>query len=746
MLLFIQILSVLFLALFIVFSLKAWNNTKRISYFFFSAYLFAALGWGISAMIFSNTSSYEVFILTAKLSFVFSLFTTPVMLLFAFTFPDEKQNRFLKIIAGLIVTTSIIFSLISLFTTNVVTSGVIEETKLLYGSFHKLVSYYILLSTVLIIIIFIRKIFTLEGVYKRQIIVVLLSNIFAASLAIFTNLLLPQILDSSKYSGLGVMSTLPASLGIIIATRQHKFLDIRILIGRISYFILMGGFSYMTFYVVAFIDKQFFGGLYTTGAYMMGILNSILFILFYDKTKKYVQENIDSKLINPGYDPKDVINNLNNNLSTVLDYNEIAQKTIESIAKTIRPNYEGLLITLDGETFQIIEGKVTKSINTEEMEKAVFYCNNVTKKEIILNDLNGEIPQEFQYTEHWLDDITAEMKKQKLEALIPLGPEKEVFGLILVGKKEADSPYTRREVNFLNNIAGSASAALYRSFLYFEVQDLNKNLQGKVERATGDLKLKNEELEMALKKLEELRRQEKDMIDVMGHELRTPITIVRNALTQLVEWRKKKINLDDTKVDQYVEMALEGIRREISLVEALLSATKVEAGRMEIAREKINMGEIISITLKSHEKMAADKQIALRYKKPAQEQFIFADKIRVQEVINNLVSNAVKYTGKGFVEVTVQEDGDVIKTSIRDTGIGISKEDIKKLGKKFFRAKQYTSDKKEGIVRPGGTGLGLFVVVGLIKAMDGEVIVEGIPSDVAKSEKSYTGQWLKKYI
>ena len=105
------------------------------------------------------------------------------------------------------------------------------------------------------------------------------------------------------------------------------------------------------------------------------------------------------------------------------------------------------------------------------------------------------------------------------------------------------------------------------------------------------------------------------------------------------------------------------------------------------------------------------------------------------EVLNNLISNAVKYTKQGEVLVKARDFGGFIEVSVADTGNGIAKEDIPKLGQKFYRVTNYIKSKDSDdfdIVRPGGTGLGLYVSFNLIKKMGGDIRVE---SEVGKGSK-----------
>jgi len=122
--------------------------------------------------------------------------------------------------------------------------------------------------------------------------------------------------------------------------------------------------------------------------------------------------------------------------------------------------------------------------------------------------------------------------------------------------------------------------------------------------------------------------------------------------------------------------------------------------------------------------------------------FAYADRIRVMEILDNLIGNVVKYTDKGRIDIQARSKGENVQISVRDTGKGIPKGDIPKLGSKFYRANNYSGSK---IVRPGGTGLGLYVTFRLVKLMGGKINVkseEGKGSTFTFTLPRYTNQKL----
>jgi signal transduction histidine kinase len=224
------------------------------------------------------------------------------------------------------------------------------------------------------------------------------------------------------------------------------------------------------------------------------------------------------------------------------------------------------------------------------------------------------------------------------------------------------------------------------------------------------------------------------MIDIMGHELRTPATIVKlNA--QLLDKFTGDIDSDPEAYKRYVDRIKMAVENEIKLINTLLSSAKLEGNKIVINPEEIDIKSEIEMAIHGNEKDAKEKNLPIINNTDSDTPSVYADKARVVEILNNLLSNAVKYTEKGSVTIESSYDVNFVEIAFIDTGKGISAEDIPNLGKKFYRTGNYIDSSKDDpvdIVRPGGTGLGLFVTFNLIRKMGGDIKVE---SEVGKGSR-----------
>lgn len=321
--------------------------------------------------------------------------------------------------------------------------------------------------------------------------------------------------------------------------------------------------------------------------------------------------------------------------------------------------------------------------------------------------------------------------------IAPLKTEEKVIAFLFIKHKKNIGYYSLEEINGLDRILKILTIATYKYILYKKQQDFVVTLQSEIDKATKELQVK-------YKELDDSYRKERDMMDILGHELRTPLGTARNAV-MVMEGLVKEHKLDEGKAKKYIEMAVENLQREVRIVETILSGTKIDNGRLQLNTEKVDAVDVVNDSLTSFGRKAKEKGLKLFSSLPEKSE-IYVDRTRIQEVIDNLVDNAIKYTDEGQIEVKIENQGQTTQFTVIDTGSGISQSDLQKLGQKFYRVNTYLGNNKNTdmqIVRPGGTGLGLYVTFNLVKLMNGDIKVE---SEVGKGTKfivvvpTYTNQ------
>jgi signal transduction histidine kinase/CheY-like chemotaxis protein/HAMP domain-containing protein len=234
--------------------------------------------------------------------------------------------------------------------------------------------------------------------------------------------------------------------------------------------------------------------------------------------------------------------------------------------------------------------------------------------------------------------------------------------------------------------------------------------------------LKNKATELALQKekAEDSTRLKSEFLASMSHELRTPM----NSILGLTELILDKAQLSG-KNKERLEVVLRSGRRLMSLINDILDLSKIEAGKMEVKEEDILLEEIIEEVTHTAAPLAKEKGLTFNVKRNCNTKLvIYTDRGKVTQVLINLIGNAIKFTIKGRIELTVALTSDKqLLFSVSDTGIGISEED-KKIIFEEFRQLDGSASRKFG-----GTGLGLAISKKILGLIGGKIWVASIEGE-----------------
>ncbi|MFV8342984.1 response regulator [Flavobacterium sp. XS2P39] len=252
-----------------------------------------------------------------------------------------------------------------------------------------------------------------------------------------------------------------------------------------------------------------------------------------------------------------------------------------------------------------------------------------------------------------------------------------------------------------------------------ELQMTNEEL----EEQTQSLEEKNKEVEASKNDIEQKTKQleisskyKSEFLANMSHELRTPLNSLLILSKDLSENRKK--NLDDVQVES-AEIIYKSGHDLLILINEVLDLSKIEAGKMSITVEKVALKNFTDHLVRDFKHQAQQKGLELICKlSTALPEFIYTDSQRLNQILKNLISNAIKFTEKGSVTIAIAPNSDTtLNISVSDTGIGISQDKQIAIFEAFQQAEGGTSRKY------GGTGLGLSISRELAKLLEGEIKV-----------------------
>lgn len=223
------------------------------------------------------------------------------------------------------------------------------------------------------------------------------------------------------------------------------------------------------------------------------------------------------------------------------------------------------------------------------------------------------------------------------------------------------------------------------------------------------------DLEHANGRLKELDQMKSEFLSLATHQIRAPLTAVKGYASLILEGDYGEINNEAREAVKIISQSCENL---VVIVNEFLDISRIEQGRMKYTLTDFDL-KIVSEQILSQLKPNIEAA-GLSYEFHADEgvYMVSADQGKIKQVIGNLVDNAIKYTPKGGMSVTVSKVDGKVRFAIKDTGIGIAVEDVPKLFNKFSRTKDAN---KQNVI---GTGLGLYVAKQMLEAQGGKIWLE----------------------
>lgn len=241
-----------------------------------------------------------------------------------------------------------------------------------------------------------------------------------------------------------------------------------------------------------------------------------------------------------------------------------------------------------------------------------------------------------------------------------------------------------------------------------QLHDLETLLEVKVDGRVKQLKS-----ELALAK--EIAKTKDEFLRITSHELRTPMDVLRGNIDMILKGESGKIS---EKTREYLEDALLGSDRLVRIVNDMLDISRIETGTLKFHFKEFDVKEIIQMVVKEFEPIIKKKKLKLLFTDVGKLSKVFADPEKVIQILDNLIGNALKFTSNGAIEIYLSGPADAALIEIKDSGMGISKEDQQKLFQKFPQIDASIVQTEKG------TGLGLYICRELINKMGGEIWVE----------------------
>lgn len=287
----------------------------------------------------------------------------------------------------------------------------------------------------------------------------------------------------------------------------------------------------------------------------------------------------------------------------------------------------------------------------------------------------------------------AEEAGVKSALILPMHADDDTIGVIAVGLNRDAADLSEYERETLDGLMSLIVIAIQKAQTYESLQN-----------TTGKLRAAN-------KKLQELDALKTEFLSIASHQLRTPLAVTKGYVAMLEDGMVGKVNKKQHAALENVRASTESL---ILLVNHLLDLTRIESGRLAVKSEPVDVGELCRWVTGFIGQKAKEAGLALTCELPKKPVMAQGDGDKVKEIVMNLVDNAVKYTEKGSVRVTLEVQGRQAVMRVVDTGYGLTDADKRKLFQKFSRGHASKFVKSS-------SGLGLYVVRKLVEAMKGSI-------------------------
>ncbi len=284
------------------------------------------------------------------------------------------------------------------------------------------------------------------------------------------------------------------------------------------------------------------------------------------------------------------------------------------------------------------------------------------------------------------------------EACVPLFVSDRLYGVINLGERKGGS-YDGETRDLMKLLAVYFATAIHNANLYQALIRQNRNLQ-------------------------EASQLKNQLLANLSHELRTPLTSIIGLSELIAEGGDGQVNEEQIK---HLSMIRQGGVRLLDMVTAMLDLSKLEANRMQLSVQKVNIGRVVSEVAG---KVQVKKGTRLEVKMDDSTPGVYGDEPRLKQVISHLLDNAAKFTSSGKISVDAEKCGEMLKVSVKDTGIGIPQDKQKAIFEGFVQADGSVQREHEGL------GIGLTISRKLVELHGGRMWLHSKPGK--GSEFSFT--------
>lgn len=677
------------------------NKKSRINFTFFLHSLSIVIWLFCTFMMFISRDNKEMVIFWDRFVYTGVVFIPVFMYHFGLAFTNKKRDFLLYIGYAL--------SIIFLFLTR--TKFFVDDVFVYKWGIHtkaQLFHHIFLIYFVSYVIIWFFQTFKYYKNLKSGILRQQAKYIFIGFLFLFT---IGPLAYLPAY-GVGIypfsyISGLIFTIILAYAILKYRLMDIKLVVKRSTIFSLIVIAITAAYAMSAFlVGLVVFGGVYTLQTQIItGLIVALLVAFGFKPLYEWLKKTTDTFLFKGEYSPQELMAEITDVVSRTLDLDVVIETLEDKITSALRIK-KIEIVTIKEDSFSIVDDSLISLKKKKRLQKLTEYFKK-QKDVLVLEEIKRKDVEESSSAKN--KSLIICLERLNTALAVPLFVKKKLVGIFLLRNKKSGDMFTNEDIKTLETIAAQAGIAIENARLYEEMRDFSKTLQKEVERQTKTLKDANV-------RLKQLDVAKSEFISLASHQLRTPLTIIKGYISMIMEGSWGKVT---DKQKEQLKKVYSSNDRLIKLVEDLLTVSRIESGRLEFEYKLVSLEEMIEGVVKEFSQMAKNKELYLKFNKPTKAlPKVKVDSLKIRQVIQNLIDNAIHYTKKGGITINLKAKKDKVVFSIKDTGIGVSPEEKSVLFEKFSRGKEV------GKINTEGTGLGLYLGAKMIQAHNGKIWVE----------------------
>lgn len=534
---------------------------------------------------------------------------------------------------------------------------------------------------------------SLHGYQRMQIRYMLLGTAITIGTGIVFDVIVPTVTHSSSFGVLGPLSTLVMTGMMTYAIVQHRLFDItRIYRSGLTYTAVTATLSVFLALTVPYMGHLFIRNLQIPFHYLLFVY-ALLMMLISRPLWNLAQRGLDWLFFRQHYDPQALLQRSGSALTMARDHQEIGLLLTSLLKDSVRPRRFALYVPANTGYTRIASADPSGVLPDRIEATDTFLQYQLHHHEPLITDEAIRWQSETA-------EVGERLAEWQVAVSVPCFVYDRCTAILFVGVKHSGNPLTVDDLQFLNLLSTQLALTLENIAYYNELREINATLEERVSERTAALSDANAQLV-------EADGAKDRFLATVSHELLTP-------LTSILGWAETGQEMTAAhEMQRALQIIHQNARRQQVLVNELLDTSRLTFGKFTLACEYTDLWTIAEAAGIAQQHHAAERGLQLHFSPPGCPLPVYADPLRIGQVISNLLVNALKFTPAGgsiTMVGTVQDEAAII--SIHDTGCGLTPAQIANVFALFTQANNG---------QEGGLGLGLALAKGITDLHGGSV-------------------------